>query len=142
MGWNGALRSSDKLFHTGYQIATEEITMNRSLDTVFALLAVSMMAINLCYATDHRRDGRQSARVVKANPADIGSIPDIIRVDYECVSGPPWPKEKVRQEQRDGTLYICPARDLWGFPKKMEAEDRDYYGEGILEKLQLEPWCL
>jgi hypothetical protein len=47
---------------------------------------------------------------VKANPADVDSIADIIRVDYECVSGPAGAKEKVRQEQRDHTLYMPGAR--------------------------------
>lgn len=47
-----------------------------------------------------------AAASIKANPSDVDTIVHIIRADYETVSGPAGPVNKVRQQARDDTLYM------------------------------------
>jgi len=45
-----------------------------------------------------------------ANPADVDTIPHLMRASYETVSGPAGVKEQVRQIERDETFYMPGAR--------------------------------
>ena len=46
------------------------------------------------------------ASTIAANPADVDTIPHIMRASYETVSGPAGVKEQVRQIARDATFYM------------------------------------
>src|ERR1700747_2420045 len=41
-----------------------------------------------------------------ANPADVDTIPHLMRASYETVSGPAGVQEQVRQIARDATFYM------------------------------------
>src|SRR5258708_36290659 len=68
--------------------------MNRSLLGLL-LASTLVLALSGCATSANRP--------VKANPADVDSIADIVRASYETISGPakhPWPWD------RDCTLYM------------------------------------
>ena len=69
-----------------------------------------MLVLAFGCASPHHAAERSSGPESKANPTDVGSIDDIIRVDYGCVSGPAGLTSKVRQKKRDDTLYMPGAR--------------------------------
>ncbi len=75
---------------------------------------------------------KSSSRVV--NPADVDTIEHIIRADYECVSGPSGPVEKVRQKKRDDAFYIPGALFVSTFEKdgqmKSQILTQDTYWAG------------
>ena len=48
---------------------------------------------------------RKSSTMI-ANPADVDTIPHLMRASYETVSGPAGVKEQVRQIARDETFYM------------------------------------
>lgn len=66
------------------------------------LSAACLFALLFCFgcATHH------SSAITAANPADVDTIPHIMRASYETVSGPAGAKEEVRQIARDGTFYM------------------------------------
>lgn len=74
--------------------------MNKSL---LGLLLVSTLVLTLSgCATSANHTGKE----VKANPADVDTIADIVRASYETITGParhPWPWD------RDRTLYMPQA---------------------------------
>ena len=47
-----------------------------------------------------------ASSALTANPADVDTIPHIMRASYETVSGPAGVKEQVRQIARDATFYM------------------------------------
>jgi len=63
-----------------------------------ALLAATIVTLSLLGCTTARKFSTPIP-----NPADVGSIPDIVRVSYEVISGPAG---VPRQWDRDRTLYI------------------------------------
>jgi hypothetical protein len=65
-----------------------------------------MLALAFGCATDHSSANTQAARTLKANPTDVDTIAHILQTDYECLSGPAGVWRKVRQKERDDTLYI------------------------------------
>src|SRR5882724_4118388 len=66
------------------------------------LLASTLtLALSGCATSANRTE-----RALKANPADVDTIADIVRASYETISGPaqhPWPWD------RDRTLYMPQA---------------------------------
>jgi hypothetical protein len=62
-------------------------------------LLASLLVLSSLSATSSRFDAQAPA----ANPADVGTIADIVRVSYEVISGPAG---APRQWARDSTLYM------------------------------------
>src|SRR6266404_553567 len=74
--------------------------MNRSLLGLL-LASILVLALSGCATS-----ANSTERAVKANPADVDTIADIVRASYETISGParhPWPWG------RDRTLYMPQA---------------------------------
>jgi len=78
--------------------------MNRNL---LGLLLASTLALALSgCATGLSSSTNRTEKALRANPADVGRIADIVRASYETISGPaqhPWPWD------RDRTLYMPQA---------------------------------
>ena len=66
------------------------------------LTAACLVALLFCFGCATHR----SSSITAANPADVDTIPHIMRASYETVSGPAGAKEEVRQIARDGTFYM------------------------------------
>src|SRR4051794_31018579 len=78
----------------------QKTIMKSSISRRCSLL--SMFVLSLCLFGCSTVQ-KSSSRLV--NPADVDTIEHIIRADYECVSGPAGPVEKVRQKKRDDAFY-------------------------------------
>ncbi len=79
----------------------------RMKSRLLGLLLASTLAsaISGC-ATHGSSSANHTEQALKANPADVGTIADILRASYETISGParnPWPWG------RDRTLYMPQA---------------------------------
>lgn len=66
------------------------------------LTAACLFALWFCFGCATHRGAFKTT----ANPADVDTIPHIMRASYETVSGPAGVKEQVRQIARDSTFYI------------------------------------
>jgi hypothetical protein len=61
---------------------------------------------------------------IAANPADVDTIPHLMRASYETVSGPAGAKEQVRQIARDTTFYMPGAMFVSVFEEKGQMKSK------------------